>query len=245
MKRKLYFMLILLNCFVAKSQELMVSGGVSLPLNPYSGGDILDNSNGHAATGYNFKFDYIFLKQSKLNFSLGTFYFSNDVNISNLERQYNKAFGKQSVFTLATPYTGLGIGGSILYYIGKQNSKIKGISKISLGQMFVNSPEYTVVDSNFYQRALSNDASSTFWGLGLGIEYAVSPQLSLIGFAEYLYSRVDFGNPRSRNVAGQIITTPSNSTNAQAVINLNINVGLSYKFYSYEDKLTPKLKPKK
>ena len=109
--------------------------------------------------------------------------------------------------------------------------KIKGFSKVSLGQLFVNSPEYSKSDSLAYFKVLSNKSNSIYWSLGGGIEYNISPQLSLIGFAEYFYSKVDFGNVRISNVSGQVGTIISSKSNEQALESLNINIGLSYKIY--------------
>ena len=44
------------------AQEIMLSGGLTMPLSPYSAKDILDNTSGHALNGYNIKLDYIILK---------------------------------------------------------------------------------------------------------------------------------------------------------------------------------------
>jgi opacity protein-like surface antigen len=92
---------------------------------------------------------------------------------------------------------------------------------------------------------LSNDASSTYWTLGAGIQYQVSPELSVLGFIEYMYSNVNFGSIRLQNVAGNTITLPNNNTNTQAVVNLSFNLGISYKFYNLDTPIKNKLKPSK
>jgi opacity protein-like surface antigen len=246
MKRYLFALLIPLFCAaLSYAQELMVSGGYNMPLHPFSGGDILDNSNGHATAGYHFKLDYIILKQSNLNFSVGAIYASNGVNMENYQKQYNSVYNKKSTLTLINDYQGYGLGVGILYYIGKPNSKLKGITKVGLGQMFINSIEFTTTDSAYYVKQLSNDASSTYWTLGAGIQYQVSPELSVLGFVEYMYSNVNFGSIRLQNVAGNTITLPNNNTNTQAVVNLSFNLGISYKFYSFDTPTKNKLKPAK
>lgn len=231
MKKLLLFVCIIQFTVLANSQEIMLTGGLAMPLNPYSGQDILDNKNGHALNGYNFKLDYVILKQSSLNFSLGFLYLNNGFDVENIERQNNIIFSQKSVYTYLKPYTGLGFGVSILFYFTPLKSKIKGFSKVSLGQLFVNSPEYSKSDSLEYFKVLSNKSNSIYWSLGGGIEYSISPQLSLIGFAEYFYSKVDFGNVRISNVSGQVATLNSPKSNEQALESLNINIGLSYKIY--------------
>lgn len=244
MKRYLFALLIpIFYAAHSYSQELMISGGYNMPLHPFSGGDILDNSNGHATAGYNFKLDYIILKQSNLNFSVGATSFGNGANMENFEKQYNTVNAKKSTITLINAYQGYGLGVGILYYIGKPNSKFKGITKVGLGQMFINSIEFTTTDTNYYVKQLSNDASSTYWTFGAGIQYQVSPELSVLAFVEYMYSKVNFGSVRLQNVAGNTITLPNNNTNTQAVVNLSFNLGISYKFYSFDTPSKNKLKP--
>ena len=237
--------ILLLLCFIpfyasVMAQEMMLSGGLTTPLSPYSAQDILDNTSGHALNGYNFKLDYIILKQSSLNFSLGFVYFTNPFDVENIQKQNNTAFNQKSVYTSLKPYTGLGFGASILYYFTPLNNKVKGYSKITLGQLFVNSPEYSKTDSGEYVKILSNDANSIYLGIGAGIEYALSAEISLIGYAEYLYSKVDFGNIKIANAAGQTQTIPSNKINEQTLGMLNFNLGLSYKFYKQTDNLKRK-----
>jgi len=53
----------------------------------------------------------------------------------------------------------------------------------------------------------------------------------LVGFAEYFYSKVDFGNVRYKDNHGQIYISLSTESNEQALESLNINIGLSYKIY--------------
>ncbi|MFZ4799411.1 MAG: hypothetical protein ACOYMA_18060 [Bacteroidia bacterium] len=231
MKRLLLFVCIIQFTLQANAQEIMLTSGLAMPLNPFSGQDILDNTNGHALNGYNFKLDYVILKQTNLNFSLGFLYLNNGFDVKNIERQNNIIFSQKSVYTYLKPYTGLGFGASILFYFTPLKSKIKGFSKVSLGQLFANSPEYSKSDSLEYFKVLSNKSNSIYWSLGAGIEYSFSPQLSLIGFAEYFYSKVDFGNVRISNVSGQVATLISPKSNEQALESLNINIGLSYKIY--------------
>lgn len=229
MKRILLFIFIISFNLKANSQELMISGGLAMPLNPYAGQDILDNTNGHALNGYNVKLDYIILKQSSLNFSLGILYLNNGLDVKNIEKQNNTIYSQKSVYTYLKPYTGLGFGASILFYFTPLNSKIKGFSKLSLGQLFVNSPEYSKSDSLEYFKVLSNKSNSIYWALGAGIEFGITPQISIIGYAEYLYSKVDFGNVRISNSSGQVATLLSKQSNEQALESLNFNLGFSYK----------------
>lgn len=202
-----------------------------MPLNPYSGQDITDNANGHALLGYNFKTDYLILKQSSLNFGLGILYLNNGFDVKNIESQYNSINSKKSVFTSLKPFTSLGFGASVFYYFTPLNNKIKVFSKLSLGQLFVNSPEYTTIDSLEYIKYLSAKSNSIYLGLGVGIEYCISPHFSLIGFSEYFYSKVNFGNVKASNINGQVATIIYTKSNEQALESLNFNIGLSYKLY--------------
>jgi opacity protein-like surface antigen len=240
MKKLLLIVFIIQYTLQANSQEIMPAGGLTMPLNPYSGKDVTDNTNGHALNGYNLKLDYIILKQSSLNFSLGFLYLNNGFDVKNIERQNNIIFSQKSVYTYLKPYTGLGFGASILFYFTPLNNKIKGFSKVSLGQLFVNSPEYSISDSLAYFKVLSNKSNSIYWNLGLGIEYSISPQLSLVGFTEYFYSKVNFGNVRISNASGKVASIISPKTNEQALESLNINIGLSYKIYESIEHLKTK-----
>jgi opacity protein-like surface antigen len=231
MKRLLLFVCIIQFARQANAQEIMLSGGLAMPLNPYSGQDILDNSNGHALNGYNFKLDYVILKQTNINFSLGLLYLNNGFDVKNIERQNNIIFSQKSVYTYLKPYTGLGFGASVLFYFTPLKNKTKVFSKISLGQLFVNSPEYSKSDSLEYFKVLSNKSNSIYWSLGAGIEYSITSQISMIGFVEYYYSKVDFGNIKISNVSGQVKALINTKSNEQALESLNFNIGLSYKFY--------------
>jgi hypothetical protein len=229
-------LLLLFACIIqftlqANSQEIMLTGGLAMPLNPYSGKDITDNKNGHALNGYNLKIDYVILKQTNLNFSLGFHYLVNDIDVKNIELQNNIILSQNWFYTPLKPYTGFGFGASVLFYFTPLKNKIKGFSKVSLGQVFVNSPEYTAINKFEYVKFLSNKSNSIYWSLGAGIEYSILPQLSLIGFAEYFYSKVNFGNVRISNVNGQVASIISTKSNEQALESLNINIGLSYKIY--------------
>ncbi len=240
MKRLLLLVWLLTLGNIAFTQEVMLSGGISMPLSPFSAQDILDNTNGHALNGYNIKLDYIILKQNTLNFSLGFVYFTNPFDVENIQKQNNTVYSQNSVFTSLKPYKGYGFGASVLYYFTPLESKIRGFSKFTLGQLFVNSPEYSKTDSLEYVKVLSNDATSIYWGIGAGVEYALSAEVSVIGYAEYFYSKVDFGNIRIANVAGQTRTIPTNKINEQTLGMLNFNLGLTYKFYKQTDKLKRK-----
>jgi len=231
MKRLLLFVCIIHITLQANAQEIMLTGGLAMPLNPYSGQDILNSKNGHALNGYNFKLDYVILKQTNLNFGLGLLYLNNGFDVLNIERQYNSKYSRKAVFTSLQPFNGIGFGACILLYFTPLKSKIKGFSKLSLGQVFVNSPNYTVTDSMDYKNFISNQSNSTYIGIGAGIEYNITAQLSLIGFAEYFYSKVDFGNVRYKDNNGQIYISLSTESNEQALESLNFNIGLSYKFY--------------
>lgn len=233
-------LILVLGCvmyFTSKAQEIMVLGGLNMPLKPYSSADILDNTTGFGLNGFNAKLDYIIIKQSKLNFSVGLHYFTNPFDTKNVEEQNNTIFAQKSKYLSISPYTGIGLGLGILYYITPLNKKFKAFSKISLGQLYVNSPEYSKQDSGEYVRVLSNNATSIFWGFGGGIEYAITPQLALVGFVEYFYGKVDFGNIKLRNAAGQTTTYINPKINEQTLNMLNINIGISYKFYQYENKV--------
>lgn len=237
--------ILLLLCFIpfyasVMAQEMMLSGGLTMPLSPYSARDILDNTSGHALNGYNFKLDYIILKQSSLNFSLGFVYFTNPFDVENIQKQNNTVYSQNSVFISLNPYKSYGFGASVLYYFTPLKSKVRGFLKLNLGQLFINSPEYSKTDSAEYVKVLSNHATSINWGLGAGVEYALSAEISLIGYAEYLYSKVDFGNIKIANAAGQTQTIPSNKINEQTLGMLNFNLGLSYKFYKQTDNLKRK-----
>jgi opacity protein-like surface antigen len=223
------------------AQEMMFSGGLTMPLIPYSAQDILDNTNGHALNGYNVKLEYVILKQSHLNFSLGFTYFTNPFDVENIQKQFNILDSLQtSVYTSLKPYKGYGFGASILYYFTPFKSKIRGFSKITLGQLFVSSPEYTSIGNLSYAKFLSNNANSIYWGLGAGIEYAITSEICMIAYAEYFYSKVDFGNIKIANAAGQTQIFPSNKINEQTLGMLNFNLGLSYKFYKQTDNLKRK-----
>ncbi len=237
MKRIFFFILIICSFFKIKAQEIIVTGGFNMPLAPYETKDILDRKNGRALNGFNFKIDYVFLKQTKLNFSLNALYFSNQYDIESIENQYNTVYAKKSKFISIKPYTGVGFGGSILYYFTPLKNKIKGFSKITLGQLFVNSPEYSQTDSLEYIKFLSLNSSNIFWNLGAGIDIGVNSNLSIIAYAEYFLSKVDFGSVKASNAAGQIATFPSTKINEQEFGMLNFNIGLSYKFYNQTDKL--------
>jgi opacity protein-like surface antigen len=215
----------------ANCQEINISGGLAMPLNPYSGKDITDNANGHALLGYNFKFDYIILKQSSINFSLGLLYLNNGFDVKNIENQYNSINSKKPVFTSLKPFTGLGFGSSIFFYFTPIKHKFKGYSKFSLGQLFVNSPEYTNIDSLVYIKYLSANSNSIYLGLCVGVEYNLTPQISIIGFTEYFYSKVNFGNVKASNISGQVATILYTKANEQALESLNFNIGLSFKLY--------------
>lgn len=241
MKRLLLLVWLMVLFNLAYTQEIMLSGGITMPLNPYSAQDILDNTSGHALNGYNVKLDYIILKQSTLNFSLGFVYFTNAFDVENIQKQNNTVYSQNSVFTSLKPYKGYGFGASIFYYFTPLESKIRGFSKFTLGQLFINSPEYSKTDSLEYVKVLSNDATSIYWCLGAGVEYALTAEILVIGYAEYFYSKVDFGNIRIANVSGQTRTIPSTKINEQTLGMLNFNIGLSYKFY----KQTAKLKQNK
>lgn len=240
MKRLLLLVWLIVLGSTAFTQEVMLSGGFTMPLSPYSAQDILDNTNGHALNGYNIKLDYIILKQSTLNFSLGFVYFTNPFDIENIQKQYNTLYSQNSVFTSLKPYKGYGFGASILYYFTPLKSKIRGFSKVTLGQLFVNSPEYSITGNLTYERYLSNNATSIYWGIGAGVEYAITSEICIIGYTEYFYSKVDFGNLRIANVAGQTQTVTSNKINEQTLGMLNFNLGLTYKFYKQTDKLKRK-----
>jgi len=240
MKRLLLLVWFITLGSTAFAQEIMLSGGFTMPLSPYSAQDILDNTNGHALNGYNVKLDYVILKQSSLNFSLGFTYFTNSFDVENIQKQNNTAFNQKSIYTSLKPYTGLGFGASILYYFTPIRGKVRGFSKITLGQLFVNSPEYSKTDSGEYVKILSNDANSIYWSLGAGIEYAITSEICLIGYAEYFYSKVDFGNVKIANAAGQTLTLPATKINEQTLGMLNFNLGISYKFYKQTDKLKQK-----
>jgi opacity protein-like surface antigen len=241
MKRLLLLIWLIGNCKLAFTQEVLLSGGFTMPLSPYSSQDILDNTNGHALNGYNIKLDYIILKQNSLNFSLGLVYFKNTFDVKNIQKQNNTVYSQNSIYTSLKPYNGLGFGASILYYFTPIKSKLRGFSKLTLGQLFVNSPEYSKTDSLEYVKVLSNDANSIYWSLGAGIEYAITSEICLIGYADYFYSKVDFGNIKIANAAGQTRTLPATKINEQTLGMLNFNIGISYKFY----KQTYKLKRKK
>lgn len=231
MKKSLLFVLLFPFYLQVNAQEIMLTSGLAVPLGLYAAQDITDSKNGHALVGYNFKLDYIILKQTNLNFSLGFLYLNNGFDVKNIESQYNSINSKKTVFTSLKPFTGLGLGASIFYYFTPLNSKFKGFTKFSMGQLFVNSPEYTAIDSLEYIKYLSSKSNSIYLGLGAGIEYSLSPQLSLIGFAEYFYSKVDFGNPKVSNISGQVGTILSTQSNEQAFESMNFNIGLSYKIY--------------
>lgn len=231
MKRLLLFVCIILITLQANAQEIMLTGGLAMPLNSYAGQDITNNKDGHALNGYNFKLDYVILKQTNLNFGLGLLYLNNGFDVQNIERQYNSRYSRKAVYTSLQPFNGIGLGASILLYFTPIKSKIKGFSKLSLGQVFVNSPNYTYTDSLDYKNFLSNQSNSTYIGIGAGIEYSITAQLSFIGFAEYFYSKVDFGNVRYKDNNGQIYISLSTESNEQALESLNFNIGLSYKFY--------------
>lgn len=231
MKKLLLFISIIQFTLQANSQEVMLTGGLAMPLNSYAGKNITDNKNGHALNGYNLKLDYVILKQSNLNFGLGLIYLNNGFDVLNIERQYNSKYSRKSVFTSLQPFNGIGFGASILLYFTPLKSKVKGFSKLSLGQVFVNSPDYSVIDSMDYKNYLSNQSNSTYIGVGAGIEYSITSQLSLIGFAEYFYSKVDFGNVRYKDNYGQVYLSLSKESNEQVLESLNINIGLSYKIY--------------
>lgn len=238
MKRLLLLVWLMVLFNLAYTQEIMLSGGITMPLNPYSAQDILDNTNGHALNGYNVKFEYVILKQSRLNFSLGFVYFTNPFDVENIQKQSNILDTLQtSVYTSLKPYKGYGFGASILYYFTPIKSKIRGFSKITLGQLFVSSPEYTSIGNSSYAKFLSNDANSIYWGLGAGIEYAFTSEICLIGYTEYFYSKVDFGNVKIANAAGQKLTLAATKINEQTLGMLNFNIGLSYKFYKQTGKL--------
>jgi opacity protein-like surface antigen len=232
MKRIFFFILIISSFLKLKAQEIMVTGGLNMPLAPYSTKDILDSKNGRALNGFNFKIDYVFLKQTKLNFSLNALYFSNQYDIESIKDQYNTVFASKSKFLSIKPYTGIGFGGSVLYYFTPLKNKIKGFSKITLGQLFVNSPEYSKTDSLEYIKFLSLNSSNIFWNLGAGVDIGINSNLSIIAYAEYFFSKVDFGSTKASNAAGQIATLPSSKINEQEFGMLNFNIGLSYKFYS-------------
>jgi opacity protein-like surface antigen len=213
----------------------MALGGLNSPLKPYSSADLLDNTTGFALNGFNLKLDYIIIKQSKLNFSLGLHYFENTFDVKNVEEQNNKIYNLKTKYISIKPYSGIGLGLGVMYYLTPLNKKFKAFSKITLGQLYVNSPEYSIQDTNQYARVLSNNASSIFWSLGGGMEYALTPQLSVVGFVEYFYAKVDFGNLKLRNAFGQTVTYVSQKINEQTLSMLNINIGLSYKFYQYQN----------
>ncbi|MFA9214121.1 MAG: hypothetical protein ACEQSR_09800 [Candidatus Methylacidiphilales bacterium] len=240
MKRLLLLVWFMVLFKLVYTQEIMFSGGFTMPLSPYSAQDILDNTNGHALNGYNVKLDYVILKQSTLNFSLGLAYFTNPFDVENIQKQYNTLYTQNSVFTSLKPYKGYGFGGSILYYFTPLKSKIRGFSKLTLGQLFVSSPEYSITGNLTYERYLSKNANSIYWSLGAGIEYAITSEICLIGYAEYFYSKVDFGNVKIANAAGQTLTLPATKINEQTLGMLNFNLGISYKFYKQTDKLKQK-----
>lgn len=243
MKRICFFVGLFFIYFLAKSQEIMVTSGLNIPLAPYATKDILDSKNGLALNGFNIKADYIFLKQSQLNFSLNALYFSNHFDIDNLQKQYNVVYSQKSNFLEIKPYNGFGFGGSILYYFSPLKNKVKIFSKITLGQIFVNSPEYSKTDSLEYIKFLSLNSTSVFWNLGTGIDIGINSRLSIIAYAEYFFSKTDFGSTKVSNAAGQVATLPSTKINEQEFGMLNFNVGLSYKFYDFTEKIK-KLKPK-
>jgi hypothetical protein len=57
MKRIFFFILIISSFLKLKAQEIMVTGGLNMPLAPYSTKDILDSKNGRALNGFNFKIE--------------------------------------------------------------------------------------------------------------------------------------------------------------------------------------------
>lgn len=227
MKKHLLILTLLLVAGGLCGQQLALNAGLSMPLPPYNTVDVTKNDAGYATSGFNINLEYIFNASTFLGIGGMAFYNNNGFDAAELERQYNKLYHTDFVFTEARSWSSYGLLMG-LYGYSSRTANIAFFARALVGIQFARSPEYTLIDSAWYARRLENETNNFIGLLGLGIHFLQKENLSLKISTDIMLSNPAYGAGQYTNASG-IVVFKDPSSNESPFRVLNWSLGLVFK----------------